>query len=397
MSLHTPVFNFHDIALVLVVFQSLLLAVLLLTVRQGKPLSNRLLALLITTIGFEALDTLMYWCVPLKQLYLQNTPLAFFLFKFAVLVQGPALLFYVKSVIYTDFTLRRRDLLHLLPALFTPVYVGLIVMSLGAEKLHAGVHDYSVYWDNPLFRGLMLTQVLIVPAYALAALRLILSYRKRLKENYSSLDRIERNWLKILIISFCLICLWNLTARMVSLINVGDLSALLGLLSNYLDFLFANFLVFYNLLYSNIVQGVRDPAGEPQNNPPVLDSTPAEQMDGKRDEFSPLQISAVERVIFQDKIYLQHDLTLEQLAATAQLPPRVTSNIINRHFGMSFFDFINYHRVETAKTMLVAAPDKSVLEIAVMAGFNSKSAFNRFFKKFSDVTPTEFRKKKAAV
>ncbi|MBC6905429.1 AraC family transcriptional regulator [Saccharophagus sp. K07] len=399
MSLQTPLFNFHDIALILVVFQNLLLALLLMTVRQGKIVSNRLLSIFVASIGLSALDTLMYWCDPLKQAYLHDVPLVFFVFKFAILLQGPLLFLYIKSVIYTDFALHKRDYLHFLPALVTPFYCLGVIASLGAENLHAGVHDYAAFWDNPFFRTLVLVQTLIVPVYAFASLRLILGYRKQLKENYSNLDSIGRNWLKILIIGFCLICLWNLFGHIVSWLSSGDLPALLGLLGNYLAFLFANCLVFYSLLHSNVVQGVRDPQGEPVAPPPEPDEPEEEvsAIDNKREEFSPEQIAAVERAIHQDKVFLQQDLTLEELASSARLPTRVTSNIINRHFGMSFFDFINYQRVETAKAMLLAEPDKSVLEIAEMAGFNSKSAFNRFFKKFSGKTPTEFRRENSAI
>src|SRR5690606_6059825 len=133
--------------------------------------------------GLSALDTLMYWCDPLKQAYLHDVPLVFFVFKFAVLLQGPLLFLYIKSVIYTDFALHKRDYLHFLPALVTPFYCLGVIASLGAENLHAGVHDYAAFWDNPFFRTLVLVQTLIVPVYAFASLRLILGYRKQLKEN----------------------------------------------------------------------------------------------------------------------------------------------------------------------------------------------------------------------
>lgn len=391
MSLQTPIFNFHDIALILVVFQSLLLAGLLLTLRQGKRLSNRLLALFITATGLVALDTLLYWCVPLKQLYLADSPQIFFLFKFAPLVQGPLLYFYVKSVIYTDFRARSRDLAHFIPAFACPIWIALILHTLGPDQLQAGIHDYVVYWDNLLFRALIVGEVILVLGYALASLKLMLDYGKRLRENYSSLGGIERRWLKLLIMGFALICLWNLLIQLLGALASQQLASLMGLSGNYLNFLFINLLVFYNLLHSNVVQGIRDPEGPAQTTPATV---PAEdtEIEERKDTFAPAQIRSIERAMLEDRVYLTPDLTLEQLATSANLPPRTTSTIINRHFNMSFFDFVNYHRVEAAKALLIAEPDKSVLEISELAGFNSKSAFNRFFKKFAGVTPTEFRK-----
>lgn len=391
MSLQTPIFNIHDIALILVVFQSLLLAALLLTLRQGKRLSNRLLALFIAATGMVALDTLLYWCAPLKQLYLTDSPSTFFLFKFAPLVQGPLLYFYVKSLIYTDFGARRRDLAHFIPALSCPVVIALIFNSLGPQQLRSGVHDYAIFWDNLLFRSLVLAQVALVLGYALASVKLMLDYGKRLRDNYSSLGGIERRWLKILIMGFALICLWDLLTQLSSSIASQQTASVIGLSGNYLDFLFINLLVFYNLLHSNVVQGIHDPQGpatQPQETATAVASTDEE----RKETFAPAQIRSIERAMVEDRVYLTADLTLEQLAASAHLPIRTTSNIINRHFQMSFFDFVNYHRVEAAKTLLIAQPDKSVLEISELAGFNSKSAFNRFFKKFAGVTPTEFRR-----
>lgn len=392
MSLQTPIFNIHDIALILVVFQSLLLAALLLTLRQGKRLSNRLLALFIAATGMVALDTLLYWCAPLKQLYLTDSPSTFFLFKFAPLVQGPLLYFYVKSLIYTDFRARRRDLAHFIPALACPLVIALIFTSLGPERLRAGVHDYAIFWDNLLFRSLVLTQVALVLGYALASVKLMLDYGKRLRDNYSSLGGIERRWLKILIMGFALICLWDLLTQLSSSIASQQTASVIGLSGNYLDFLFINLLVFYNLLHSNVVQGIHDPQGPAQTQPQEAATVAAATDDERKETFAPAQIRSIERAIEEDRVYLTPDLTLEHLAASAHLPIRTTSNIINRHFQMSFFDFVNYHRVEAAKTLLNAQPDKSVLEISELAGFNSKSAFNRFFKKFAGVTPTEFRR-----
>lgn len=392
MSLQTPIFNIHDIALILVVFQSLLLAALLLTLRQGKWLSNRLLALFIAATGLVALDTLLYWCAPLKQLYLGESAQTFFLFKFAPLVQGPLLYFYVKSLIYTDFETRGRDLIHFAPAIACPIIIAIIFVSLGPEQLHAGIHDYTIYWDNLLFRSLILGQAVLVLSYTLAALKLMLDYNKRLRENYSSLGGIERRWLKLLIIGFALICLWNLLIQLLGALASQQLASLMGLSGNYLNFLFINLLVFYNLLHSNVVQGIRDPEGAIQT-PEHVEATEADPTtEEPKDTFAPAQIRSIERAMLEDRVYLTPDLTLEQLATTANLPARITSTIINRHFNMSFFDFVNYHRVEAAKALLIAEPDKSVLEISELAGFNSKSAFNRFFKKFAGVTPTEFRR-----
>jgi len=69
------------------------------------------------------------------------------------------------------------------------------------------------------------------------------------------------------------------------------------------------------------------------------------------------------------------------------------SQVINEKLNQSFFEMIATYRVEEAK-ILLKDPSKKVLtieDIADEVGYNSKSAFNRTFKKHTGMTPSEFR------
>jgi AraC-like DNA-binding protein len=98
--------------------------------------------------------------------------------------------------------------------------------------------------------------------------------------------------------------------------------------------------------------------------------------------------------LLQNKPYLNHLLTLDNLASQLSMGSRNLSSIINRHFGKNFFEFINYYRVEESKRLLLLEENKTVTMLDIMdkAGFNSKATFNTFFKKLVGVTPTQFRK-----
>jgi AraC-like DNA-binding protein len=60
----------------------------------------------------------------------------------------------------------------------------------------------------------------------------------------------------------------------------------------------------------------------------------------------------------------------------------------------NFMDLLNNYRIEEAKEMLLkpGKNDRSILEIAFEVGFNSKEVFNRCFKKYTGMTPSEFKK-----
>ncbi|MBW6492346.1 MAG: AraC family transcriptional regulator [Lentimicrobium sp.] len=94
-----------------------------------------------------------------------------------------------------------------------------------------------------------------------------------------------------------------------------------------------------------------------------------------------------------EKPYLDADLTLPQLATRLQIPSHLLSRVINEKFGLNFFDFINQYRVDELKSKLnnPEFDNLSLLGIAFECGFNSKSAFNRVFKKITGLTPSEFK------
>ena len=95
-------------------------------------------------------------------------------------------------------------------------------------------------------------------------------------------------------------------------------------------------------------------------------------------------------LLLSDNIY-KEDLTLPKLAATLGIKTYQLSHFINNYIEMSFADFINTYRVEDAKKKILTSQDVTILNIAYESGFNSKASFNRAFKKFTGLTPSDFR------
>jgi AraC-like DNA-binding protein len=107
-----------------------------------------------------------------------------------------------------------------------------------------------------------------------------------------------------------------------------------------------------------------------------------------------LYLNKLRTLIRNEKPYLNPNLNLRELAEISDIPARALSQIINETIGMNFYDFINSHRIENSRKLLINNPEKNILEILYDSGFNSKSAFNSAFKKFTKMTPSEFRKSK---
>lgn len=105
----------------------------------------------------------------------------------------------------------------------------------------------------------------------------------------------------------------------------------------------------------------------------------------------------LDELMAKEKPYLDNELSLPKLAELFETSTHQLSFLLNKGFNENFYDYVNRYRVEESKRLLI---DKkfnhlSIVGIAFESGFNSKTAFNTAFKKFTGSTPTEFRKANA--
>jgi len=102
----------------------------------------------------------------------------------------------------------------------------------------------------------------------------------------------------------------------------------------------------------------------------------------------------LEKIMLEHQAYLRPDLTLPRLANAVGCSVNHLSQVINSGFEMSFFDYLNQHRIRHAKGLLVEIDDRNgaILNIAFTVGFNSNSAFYAAFKKCVGQTPAQYRR-----
>jgi AraC-like DNA-binding protein len=94
-----------------------------------------------------------------------------------------------------------------------------------------------------------------------------------------------------------------------------------------------------------------------------------------------------------EKPFHDLELTLTSLATQVEIGRNQLSELINSGTGGNFYDFVNKYRVEEVKQLMENPKfkDYTLLAIAFEAGFPSKSTFNSIFKKFTGLTPSEYR------
>jgi AraC-like DNA-binding protein len=93
------------------------------------------------------------------------------------------------------------------------------------------------------------------------------------------------------------------------------------------------------------------------------------------------------------KAYLKENLSLDDVASAVRCSPHWISQHINGTLKLSFFDYINGLRVEEflrlARNPEMA--DRTIFDLALQAGFRSKSTFNLAFRKKMGTTPGQWK------
>jgi AraC-like DNA-binding protein len=103
-------------------------------------------------------------------------------------------------------------------------------------------------------------------------------------------------------------------------------------------------------------------------------------------------LTALERAMEKDQLYLDPELNLNHLAAHLDIHPKMLSAVLNQVLQKGFSEYVNAWRVEAVKRMILD-PDKQHLTITGIAydcGFNSQPTFQRAFKAATGQTPSNY-------
>ena len=378
------VLSFNDIPLILVIFQSLLFSVLLATTRLGNRRANFLLAGFVLALGLDAFDTLIYWSPSIKDIYLKDSLYIFYCFKFSVYIAAPLLFLYVKATIHTDFRFQKSDAVHLIPLALFAAFVVALLSSLTHSELVRGIREYGLLFKSPVFQFHLWVRHLLYVGYGGASFYALHRYREELKDRFSNLENIDMFWLRMLIGGFLTLWAWVFTSYLLTYLNYSMwLGNVIGISGNIFSFIFVNALVFYSIAKSN------------NGKKPVREAEPPEAKPNDKQDL--LVIEQLDKLMHEGELFLDQELTLEQLAERAATSPRKISGAINRQCKQNFFDYINGFRVARAAKILQQQQMKAnMLDVLADAGFNSKSTFYRAFKRVMKMSPSEYCAKLAS-
>jgi AraC-like DNA-binding protein len=289
-------------------------------------------------------------------------------------------LLYVQAMSQLRFRIHPKHLLHLLPI---AVYLlWLLPFKLQAPTVQiAQYHDY-ISGRQPIPWMAVYFPKVVLLAYLIAAYRRIFRHQRTIRELLADVEQKDLRWLtSLLVVLVGLYAAWVLN-------NEGLFAGLyVGLAHVAYSYWLGYYVINQKAIYTHVAPTVSLDTLDEQPKLRYRNSTMTQA--DKR--------TLVERValfMLDEKPYLNKDLTLTILAEQLGLPPTQLSQVLNEGFGENFYSFINRHRVEESKRLLIdpAFAHYSILGVAFEAGFNSKSTFNKSFSQVVGQSPSDYQK-----
>ncbi|MGH7451778.1 MAG: helix-turn-helix domain-containing protein [bacterium] len=339
-------------------------------------LANKLLAILILAFSY----TRFLSFVNLSELYrlwphLLSTggPLWFIL--------APLYYFYVKALLAQPIRWNRFSVVHALPALAILFYMFPYYLLPAESKLGM----MAAPNQSGATRLIMLSFSLLYGLQNIVYLRLCIKnlQPQAMANNGAAIPAkpAHRSWLKFLFTLMMLFAVFHVAVASVEFVQKRDLIEM-----DYLPMAFFTIMV-YAIAYLAIQQ------------PEKLFPSPLRIRKPWSSEAPPLEtaeaVKQLRKIMETEKPYLDCNLKYSDLAAKLGISVRHLSRVLNEELGLSFNDFVNAYRIKEVQAQLLNQEngEHTLLAIALEAGFNSKTSFNRIFKDHTGMTPTEFVRK----
>lgn len=351
--------------------------------KPAKEIPDYMLAILLLFFAQTILTTFLIH----QQRYVRYPDA--FVFSFASpLMVGPLLFLYTKYQTKA-LSFRKKDLLHALPyivvsLLYAPFYFLSFpekenIMKLDGKgyELIGIIRVICIYASGILYSGL--------------SLRLLLSFKKKLKNEFSNTEKIQFNWLLFLILG--MLGIWIIVLFMEDDRLISIASTLFVILLGYFGITQVNVFSGKSVLHTE-----EEAVGQaPEETDPghAQDVSTTKYQNSGLNEKELLQIHEQLKLMLRDeKPYLNPELTLTELAGLVNTHPNKLSQAINQFEQKSFYDLINEMRIREFLERVMQPENKkyTFISLAYDCGFNSKASFNRNFKKYTDKTPSDYLK-----
>ncbi len=357
-------------------FQGIVFGIILLRNNGQKKVSNQILAGILFLLSYRL-------TIQILRLFGLGYYDTWYYFMLDISWLTPALLyFYVKAQVLPDFKIRKKDRIH-----FLPVIIQIIISEFvrfqnfywdgTRESLSwLGYWGYVVWMNNSTIY--IIASILII-YYASKAQKLLNTIPPNVK-----FEKDHKKWLKRIVFSFKIyfsIVLFILLLDLIFYRITTEDSYFYFIRFYYYPF----FIGLSGLTYWVGLEGFR------RRN--EIGAT-IKEMISDDDRKRLIEIDQIlEKTMEDDKLYKNPNLSLNKTAEKLNVKPYLLSKSLSEIKKQKFNDYINKIRVDEVRRLISQPENKhyTLLALAMEAGFNSKSSFNRAVKKHLGISPNEIK------
>jgi len=347
-------------------FLTVMLSVFFFINKKGVSIENKILSMLLIIFSLQIVYSFVTSNYAFQYFLDWHKPI--FLLRQTSFLIGPLIYFYVNSFLKKRNVINYRSLFHFIPFVFVLLFL---------------VYFYSnnssfVIWQSEID---LYTTILILAhtfIYILISLLRLKSMKINFRGIYKSIKISPHNtWLQFLLLGFIIIWIINLNSFAIyMMIKRPWWCAFTASIYALVAFLFVSTIMFILLLNPDVYYKIT----KYKNN---------KLKDNEKNEY----LQKLNSIMESNKPFLDPEISLESLANEISVNSRILSQIINETYKKNFKSYILEFRVKESMRMLEDEKYKkhTVLEILYGVGFNSKSAFNKQFKLYTNLTPQEYR------
>jgi AraC-like DNA-binding protein len=341
--------------------------------KKGKVLSDRILLcwlLLLFSNVFSFYLIRKDSAPSLLVIFLDSTPF----------LHGPLIWLYTSAVTGILKKNLMPKVIHVLP--FTVFFIcGCLIKAEGKDQL-----------DH--FSTIIVILKFILPfIYIMFSLKFLKQFRKIIPDLYSSVSEVDLKWLSIILNGGIVLILIGAITLLIDRFTGIKIPQYGGLYLNMAYCICIILLGYYGFRQTTVfIPSGLDFTGVKEWEKPSSEKLKAYQSQNRNEETCESDYSSLLKLMESDKPYTDPDLTLSSLAQRINLSENRLSYIINSRSGKNFFEFVNSYRIAMVISRIKNGEHKksTLLGLALESGFNSKASFNRAFRKFTGMTPSEF-------
>ena len=302
-------------------------------------------------------------------------PRLYSLSEYAIFLFGATVFLFTKSTLFGKSALKKSDLIHYLPGLIYGIVVSVYYVFAPSELLKVRLQSGELFIVVSIFVS---TGLIVNITYWVLALRHFLSFKHQLvnEASFSIKHTFLQNFL--IVSGLCL-----LTWLVIFVIGVTEESWLERSTRPFiwmaLCFLML-FISYYSIKEPEILK--------------ISDKLPSQKYAQSKLSNSELEKlkQQLDQLMEDKKPYLNRNLMKADLAEMLGVNNPEVARLLNEKIGMNFFEYVNYFRIkefiELAK--MDRAKNLTFYGIAQEAGFNSKTTFNKSFKRIMGTSPSEY-------